>query len=99
MLLLGYGKAVVWKLNRHFCPKGCAKLTVPLDQYEQIHVRSKSVALRLVFDFKFSWLHLTEIILKSLGFNGQCVIYVSIYEVELTCGFFLVSFRPKAKSI
>ena len=68
-----------------FVVKGSAKLTVPTDCQEQIQVRSRSVALRRVFDLKLRGIHLTEIILKVWVINRQNVVDVSICEVELRC--------------
>ena len=63
-----------------FVVKGSAKLTVPTDWQEQIQVRSRSVALRRVFDLKLRGIHLTEIILKVWVINRQNVVDVSICE-------------------
>ena len=57
----------------------CQTLIVPLDQQEQIQVRSRSVALRCVFDLKFNGIHLIHVILKVSISIGQWVIDVPLF--------------------
>ena len=63
--------------------KGSAKLTVPTDWQEQIHVESTSVALHRIFDLKIRGIRLTDIILKVWVIYGRYVIdYLILRENE-----------------
>ena len=63
--------------------KGNAKLTIPTDRQEQIQVKSRSVALRRVFDLKLRRIHLTEIILKVWVIYGLYVIDVCLVDLGI----------------
>ena len=87
-----------------FVVKGSAKLTFPTDWQWQIHVESRRVALRRVFDLKHRGIHvhLTEITLKlsnsqSVGYwwtkRRRCI-YMWSWSEMLTA-----SYPPRARTV
>ena len=67
---------------------GSVKLTVPHDRQKYIQIRSRSVALCLVFDLKFNMIHLAQVILKLWVVYGQNIIDVPVCEIEPICQLF-----------
>ena len=70
-----------------FVINGSVKLTVLPDRQKST-VRSRSIAIRRVFDFKFHRTHLVQIIFEVRVILWTTIIDVPVHEINTRCCFF-----------